>query len=42
MNGEEYNVGKGKQYHFPYNIKAVWKNMKWGRGWIVLGRKSRF
>ena len=28
--GEEYNVkkGKGKQYHLPYNIKAVGKNIK--------------
>ena len=30
--GEEYNVKKGKQYHLPYNIQAVGKNIKWGRG----------
>ena len=24
--------GKRKQYHLPYNIKAVGKNFKWGRG----------
>ena len=31
---EEYNVEKGmwQQYHLPYNIKAVKKNIKWGRG----------
>ena len=25
---EEYNVDKWKQYHRPYNIKAVGKNIK--------------
>ena len=32
--GEEYNVEKmkGKRHHLPYNIKAVGKNIKWGRG----------
>ena len=32
--GEEYNVDKGKEkaYHLPYNVKAVGKNIKWGRG----------
>ena len=28
---------KGKQYHLPYHIQAVGKNIKWGRG----VRKSR-
>ena len=23
--------GEGKQYHLPYDIKAVCKNIKWGR-----------
>ena len=23
--------GKGKQYHLPFNIKALGKNIKWGR-----------
>ena len=23
---------KGEQYHLSYNIKAVVKNIKWGRG----------
>ena len=30
--GEEYSVekkGKGKQYHLPYNIEDVEKNIKW-------------
>ena len=32
--GEEYNVkrGKRKQYHLPYNIRAVGKNIKLGNG----------
>ena len=34
--------GKGKQYHIPYNIMVVWKNIKWGRGRKNLERKSRF
>ena len=32
---EEYNViknGKEKQYHLPYNIEAVGKNIKWVEG----------
>ena len=40
--GDEYKVvkrgkyyhgkeGKGKHYHLPFNIKAVGKNIKWGR-----------
>ena len=32
---EEYKVEKkekGKQYHLPYNIKAVGLNIKWGKG----------
>ena len=28
---EENTWKKGKQYHLPYNIKAVGKNIKWGR-----------
>ena len=24
--------GKGKQYHLFYDIEAVGKNIKWGRG----------
>ena len=39
-NGKEYQVmrilkrkkGKGKQYHLPYNIEAIGKNIKNGRG----------
>ena len=23
--------GKRGQYHLPYDIKDVWKNIKWGR-----------
>ena len=34
--------GKGKQYHLPYNIEAVGRNIKWGRERTFLGRKSRF
>ena len=26
-----WKIGKGKQYHFLYNIEAVGKNIKWGR-----------
>ena len=45
--GEEYNLEKGKEkaYHLPYNVKAVGKNIKWGKGgrgrkfWV---RKSKF
>ena len=33
---------KGKQYHLPYNIEAVWKIIKRGRGRKVWGGKSRF
>ena len=33
---------KGKQYHFPKNSEAVGKNIKWGTGRKILGRKSRF
>ena len=42
--GEEYNVekGNGKQNHLPYNIKAAGKNIKWGKGLKMRGRKSRF
>ena len=31
---EEYNVEKekGKQYRLPYDIKAVEKTIKWGKG----------
>ena len=41
--GEE--KGKEKVYHLPYNVKAVWKNIKWGkggRGRKFWGRKSKF
>ena len=24
--------GKEKQYHLPYIIEAVWKNIEWGKG----------
>ena len=27
----------GKKYPFSFNIKAVWKNIKWGRSLKVLG-----
>ena len=43
--GEKYNVdkfGKGKQYHLSYNIEAVGKNIKWGRGQKFRERKLRF
>ena len=30
--GEEYNLGKRKQYYLPYNIEAVGKNIKGGKG----------
>ena len=32
--GEEYNVKKvnGEQYHLPYDIKAIGKNISWGIG----------
>ena len=30
--GEEYKKGQGKQYHLSYNIEAVGKNIKWGKG----------
>ena len=26
-----WKEGKGKQYHIPYNVKAVGKNIKLGR-----------
>ena len=25
-------MGKGKHYPRPYNIEAVWKNIKWEKG----------
>ena len=28
---DAYSVEKVKQYHLPYNIEAVRKNIKWGR-----------
>ena len=31
MTGEEYNVGKGKLYHLPYDIEAGRKNIKCGK-----------
>ena len=39
---EEYNVKKGKRkpYHLPYDMKAVWKIIKWGKGGMIIwGRK---
>ena len=44
--GEEYNVEKSekvKQYHLPFNVKAVGKNIKWGRGEVDgnLGEKIK-
>ena len=27
-----WRKGKGKQYHISYNIEAVGKNIKWGKG----------
>ena len=39
--GEEYNVGKGKQYHLLYNIKAVGKNIKRGRGTEIMGKGNQ-
>ena len=33
--------GKGKQYHLPYNIKAVGKNIKWETARKFWRRKSR-
>ena len=27
-----WKKGKRKQYNLPYNIQAIWKNIKWGRG----------
>ena len=41
--GEVYKHRKGKQYHLPYDIKAVGKNTKWGRGkgGLNLTRNSR-
>ena len=41
--GEDYNVGKGKQYHLPYDIEA-WEEYQVGkreRGRVFRGRKSR-
>ena len=26
-----WKKGKGKQYHLPYNIKTIGKNIKWDR-----------
>ena len=30
--GKNITWKKGKQYHVPYNIEAVGKNLKFGRG----------
>ena len=30
--GEEYNLGKGNKYYLYYNIEAVGKNIKCGKG----------
>ena len=42
---EEYNVGKkgkGKQYHLFCNVKAVGKNIKWGRvSGDIMGNKNQ-
>ena len=29
--GREYGKGKGKKHHLPLNIKAVGKNIRWGK-----------
>ena len=40
--GEEYQVVKrGREYLFPFDIKAVEKNVKWGRGPENLGKKIK-
>ena len=38
---KEYDVEKGKQYHLPYNIKAVWKEYQEGKGTEILGKKIK-
>ena len=37
-----YNMEKkGKQYHIPYNIESVGKNIKWGKGkWAEISEKK--
>ena len=38
-------MGQGKQYLFPFDIEAVCKNIKWGRGERKpenLGKKIKF
>ena len=41
-----WKKGKGKQYHLPYNIEAVGKNIKWEsvmrKGTEIWERKLRF
>ena len=32
---------KGKQYHLPFNIEAVGKHIKWGKGTESLGMKIK-
>ena len=29
---QKSNIIKGNQYQYPYNIEAVRKNIKWGKG----------
>ena len=33
--------GMCKQYHLPYDIKAIGKNIKWGKGTENLGKKIK-
>ena len=34
-----WKKGKGKQYHLPYNIEAIGKNIYWGKGMEISGKK---
>ena len=36
-----WKKGKGKQYHPPYNIEAVGKNIKWGNRTEIFGKKIK-
>ena len=38
---EKCNVGKGKQYHLPFDIEAVEKHIKWGKETEFLGMKNQ-
>ena len=39
--GKNMTWKKAKQYHLPYNIKAVGKNIKMGKGMEILGKKIK-